>query len=392
MGWLTRMKTFINKLRLKWFIAHRTLGYTYDYVEQLYKIYLNHNKIIHFREGYPVYSLTTPALFSKPAANFLARSMYRTIQNKNLPNLMSFAVNDICDASCEHCSFFAGVDDKSRPVLTLEQCRRLIKEAQELGVSVINFVGGEPLLREDLPEILQSVDKSLSTTVLFTNGSRLSDRAAELKESGLDSVYIGLDTADPVEHDRSRGQKGLFEQAINGIERAKGLGMSTGISCMITPEAFQGGELDKIIKLGKQIGIHEVLIFDALPTGRYQHRQDLVDNEDWVEVMIDSLGPYNQDSTYPGVVASAYMSSHRSVGCSCGTSYFYISPYGDVMSCDFNHARFGNILETPLYKVWERLSSLPDFKQAKWGGCKIKDSAYLARETVAGGFEPMVVE
>jgi MoaA/NifB/PqqE/SkfB family radical SAM enzyme len=382
------MNTFIDKLKLKWFIARRTLGYTHDYVEQLYKIYLNHNKIIHFREGYPVYSLTTPALFSKPAANFFARTMYRSIQNKNLPNLVSFAVNDVCDAACEHCSFFTGVDDPSRSVLTLGQCQQLIKEAQALGVSVINFVGGEPLLRDDLSQILRSVDKSLSTTVLFTNGSRLAERAKELKDAGLDSVYISLDAADAEHHDRFRGKKGLFEQAIAGIGRAKALGMSTGISCSISPEAFRAGELDRIIELGKQIGIHEVLVFDMLPTGRYKHRQDLIDNPDWVEMMIDSLEPYNQDPGYPGVVAFAYMASHRSVGCSCGASYFYISPYGDVMSCDFNHASFGNVLETPLYQIWDHLSSLPEFQQAKWGGCKIKDSDYLMRETVSVGPVP----
>jgi MoaA/NifB/PqqE/SkfB family radical SAM enzyme len=159
--------------------------------------------------------------------------------------------------------------------------------------------------------------------------------------------------------------------------------MSTGISCSITPEAFRAGELGRIIELGKRIGIHEVLVFDALPTGRYKHRADLIDNPDWVEEMIESLGPYNQDPGYPGVVAFAYMTSHRSVGCSCGTSYLYISPYGDVMSCDFNHAKFGNILETPLYRIWDRLSSLPEFREAKWGGCKIKDSEFRAREMIS---------
>jgi MoaA/NifB/PqqE/SkfB family radical SAM enzyme len=382
------MNTFIDKLKLKWFIARRTLGYTHDYVEQLYKIYLNHNKIIHFREGYPVYSLTTPALFSKPAANFFARAMYRGIQNKNLPNLVSFAVNDVCDAACEHCSFFTGVDDPTRAMLSLAQCQRLIKDAQALGVSVINFVGGEPLLRDDLPQILRSVDKDLSTTVLFTNGSRLAERAKELKDAGLDSVYISIDAADAEHHDRFRGKTGLFDQAIAGIGRAKALGLSTGISCSISPEAFQAGELDRIIELGKRIGIHEVLVFDMLPTGRYKHRHDLIDNPDWAEAMIDSLEPYNQDPGYPGVVAFAYMASHRSVGCSCGTSYFYISPYGDVMSCDFNHASFGNVLETPLYQIWDHLSSLPEFQQAKWGGCKIKDSDYLMRETVSAGPVP----
>ncbi len=379
------MNTFLNKLRLKWFIARRTLGYTHDYVEHLYQIYLNHSKIIHFRDGYPVYSLSTPALFSKPAAHFLARSLYRTIQNKNVPNLMSFAVNDVCDAVCQHCSFFTGVDEKSRAMLTLEQCRRVIKEGQQLGVSVINFVGGEPLLRDDLPQIIASVNKDQSTTVLFTNGSHLSERVAELKKAGLDSVYISLDAAEADKHDEFRGKKGLFEQAVRGIERAKALGMSTGISCSISPEAFFEGELERIIELGKHIGIHEVLVFDMLPTGRAKHRADLVDNPDWIEAMIDSMTPYNDQPDYPGVVAFAYMTSHRSVGCSCGTSYFYISPYGDVMSCDFNHAKFGNVLRAPLYRIWDEMTSHPDFQQAKWGGCKVKDSEYLAKETVSVG-------
>ncbi len=115
----------------------------------------------------------------------------------------------------------------------------------------------------------------------------------------------------------------------------------------------------------KQIGIHEVLIFDTLPTGRAKHRTDLIDNTAWLDDMIDSLIPYNQDPSYPGVVAYAYMTSHRSVGCSCGTSYFYISPYGDVNSCDFNHAQFGNVLETLTItrKVLRALSVVNDL----WG-------------------------
>jgi hypothetical protein len=53
------------------------------------------------------------------------------------------------------------------------------------------------------------------------------------------------------------------------------------------------------------------------------------------------------------------------------------------MSCDFNHAKFGNALERPLYQIWDEMSSHPDFQQAKWGGCKIKSSDFLEREMVA---------
>lgn len=380
------MNSLLTNLRLKWFLATNAMNCSLDFVAILYRIYLNHNKIIHFRQGYPVYSLSTPALFSKPASHFIARALYRTIQNRNLPSLMSLAVNDACNAACEHCSFFTAVEEPNRPLLSLSAIQKLIQDAQELGVSVINFVGGEPLMRKDLPDIIRSVNKELSTTILFTNGWFLEERVKELKQAGLDSIYISIDAANATDHDRFRRQEGLFQKAINGIQLAKKMGFSVGISTTMTPETYRQGELKAIIELGKQIGIHEVLVFDALPTGRYNHRDDLVDQSDWVEDMMRSAHPYNQDSTYPGVTFFAYFTSHKSVGCSCGTSYFYVSPYGDIMSCDFNHRKFGNVLDEPLWKLWEQLTTLPEFCRSKWGGCKIKDADQRSQNIVTGTF------
>ena len=99
------MASLIDWIRLRWYMITRALGYGVDFTEILYQTYLNHSKTIHYRKGQPVYSLSTPALFSKPAANFVSRSIYKTIQNRNLPNLMSFAVNDACDAACQHAAF-----------------------------------------------------------------------------------------------------------------------------------------------------------------------------------------------------------------------------------------------------------------------------------------------
>jgi MoaA/NifB/PqqE/SkfB family radical SAM enzyme len=346
----------------------------------VYKIYLNHKKVIHWRDGYPVYSLSTPAVYSKPAVNLFARSVFSTIQNRNLPNLMSFAVNDICNVRCKHCSFFESVDDISRQSLDLKQSQKLIKDAQELGVSVINIVGGEPLLREDLAEIISSIDKDLSTAILFTNGLILEAKVQKLRQAGLDGVYISIDSADKETHDQKRQKEGLFDKAMLGIEAAKKTGLSVGISCVISEDDFRNGMLEKIIELGKKIGVHEVLIFDMVPVGRAKDRGDLIDNRDWIEEMIEFTEKYNDDKTYPGILVYAYATSYRSTGCSGGTSYFYVSPYGDISPCDFNHEGFGNVLEKPLHKIWDKLSSHPDFHQATWNGCKMKDSNFIKQK------------
>jgi MoaA/NifB/PqqE/SkfB family radical SAM enzyme len=376
---------FLRRRKLQWFMATKAMPFTNAYLERVYRIYLNHAKVVHWRDGYPVYSLSTPALFSKPAANFLARTIYRSIQNRNVPNIMSYAVNDECNARCMHCSFYDGVDDKTRAALSLDQAQKLIRDAQDLGVSVFNFVGGEPLLRKDLPEIIGAVDKDLATTVLFTNGAYLAEQARSLRRAGLDSVYVSIDAADSDAHDRLRGTPGLFAQAVAGIAEAKAAGLSTGISCSMTPESFARGEMGRIVELAKRLGVHEVVVFDTMPTGRYKWRTDLYQNDGWTDEMIHSAEPFNRDPSYPGVLVWAYVTSHQAVGCSCGTNFFYISPYGDVMSCDFNHACYGNVLDRPLYRIWDELSSMPDFSQSKWGGCKIKDPTYVERGIVSPG-------
>ncbi|MDO9399343.1 MAG: radical SAM protein [bacterium] len=371
------MNNIFNKLKLKWFIVRKSFGYTEDYLKRVYKIYLNHNKIIHYRDGCPVCSLSTPAIFSKPAANMFARSIFSSIQNRRFPNLMSYAVNDTCNANCKHCSFFGEVDRIDRKVLNFEESQSLIKQAQDLGVSVINFVGGEPLLREDLHKIISTVDKTLSTTVVFTNGSFLAKKAASLKVSGLDSVYVSIDSSDENVYDAKRGKKGLFQQAISGIKEAKRVGLSTGISCCISKEEFNNGDLKNIIELGKKIGVHEIVVFDKMPSGRVKGCGEFIDDNGWIKDLIEFTKKYNDDESYPGILVYAYATSYKSTGCSGGTSYFYVTPYGDISPCDFNHITFGNILEKPLFQIWEKLSESNVFNKASWNGCKIKDSAYL---------------
>lgn len=379
--------TILDRLRLKWLMATKTMGYSADATERMYRIYLNHGKVIHYRDGNPVFSLSSPALFTGPSANFFARQLYKSIHSKNTPNLMSFAVTGTCNATCAHCSFFSASKKESRPELSLQQAKGVIKDAQELGVSVINFTGGEPLMRADLPEIVASVDKDLATTVLFTNGWYLEERCAELKKAGLDSVYVSLDSSDPAEHDRLRGLPGLSARAAAGLKRATKAGFSTGISCCVSPESFRGGELDRVVERARELGVHEVIVYDAAPTGRYAGREDLCGDNGWLEELIASTAKYNEDNSYPGILVYAYTTSHRSVGCSCGVNYLYVSPYGDVCPCDFNHIVLGNVLERPLFEIWDKMTSLPDFSCAKWGYCRMKDPLSKNSRTVSREFK-----
>jgi len=215
---------------------------------------------------------------------------------------------------------------------------------------------------------------------MFTNGYLLKERVNDLVDSGLDSVYVSLDSTNSKIHNKKRGKDGLFERALAGIKVSLKRGLSVGISITITEEDFKNGEVDKMIELGKKIGVHEVVVFDMVPTGKMRSCSALIDNNDWIEGLIQSVEKYNKDSSYPGVLIYAYSTSYQSTGCSGGTSYFYVSPYGDISPCDFNHRKFGNILERPLFQIWNDLTSKDEYKQATWGGCKMKSSKFRGQD------------
>ena len=79
---------------------------------------------------------------------------------------------------------FLASDRSKNDVLSFEQLQKSISEVQELGSSVIGLTGGEPLLRDDLEDIIASIDKR-SMPIMFTTGYKLTrKRVKNLKKRG----------------------------------------------------------------------------------------------------------------------------------------------------------------------------------------------------------------
>jgi MoaA/NifB/PqqE/SkfB family radical SAM enzyme len=346
-------------------------SFNQNFVTMLYDRYLGHHKIIHFRGGQPVYSLTLPPYFSKPYTYLTLNLLFRLMQNRALPNLASIAVTDSCNANCQHCSFFSSLDDKNKKVLSFSEMSNLIKQIQDLGVSMINFVGGEPLLHPGILKIISLVDKDKSNVTLFTNGWHLAALAKDLKKVGVGGIYVSLDASEAKTHDLKRGTPGLFSRALVGLTAARKIGLSVGISCCLDEAAFRAGELDKIIQLSKRERVHEVLVFDALPVGKSCQRADLYGQPAWVEAMIAHVKKYNLDPSYPGVLIYGYTQRHSSIGCAGGVSYLYLTPYGEVCPCDFYHQKFGTIREEKLATLWEKMNQQFAPHGSTWDACHV---------------------
>ena len=288
-------------------------------------------------------------------AHQLSRMIFSSLIDKPLPGMVHIGVTDICNARCEHCSFYNAMDKPGEKVLTTEQMKQVIKECQDFGVSVIHFVGGEPLIRKDLAELIEFVDKDKSVVSIFTNGWFLKDKAKELKKAGVMMINVSIDSTDPNIHDKFRKLPGIFQKAVEGIKECQKNGLLTGISTTLTQEDLLNGNFEKMIIFSKQMKVNELIIFDTMPIGMYSHREDLSRNKVDRVKLFSLIDKYNKEKKFPGIFCYAHFRDQSAFGCSAGRNFFYVTPYGEICPCDFTAKPVGSILNEPLPSLWFRL-------------------------------------
>src|SRR5262245_15506476 len=80
-------------------------------------------------------------------------------------------ITDRCNLTCEYCSVSVKPVSDKTPELSLQKIEQLFNEFEELGVSLVRLVGGEPFVRKDIKQILQMAGHRRFRTVLLTNGT-----------------------------------------------------------------------------------------------------------------------------------------------------------------------------------------------------------------------------
>ena len=138
------------------------------------------------------------------------------------PYRFDLALTYRCNNDCHHCYNLEHPvpgQPLKRPELTIEQWKQIIDKAWALGVPHIIFTGGEPTLRDDLPELVAHADANGKITGLNTNARRLSDPdfVKRLLDAGLDHVQITVESADADIHNQMVNAR-AFEQTIAGLK------------------------------------------------------------------------------------------------------------------------------------------------------------------------------
>jgi len=168
---------------------------------------------------------------------------------------MDLYVTENCNLRCRHCAVSDGTYKED--LLSLAKISELIDEYHDLGGTAVNLIGGEPLLREDIKEIIDYASRKMNV-IIPTNGLLLDDNLCRfLSRYDNISIQISIDGATSQVHDYIRG-KGTFKKIMKGIEFLKRYNLleKTSFSYVIMKPNLE--EVKKIIELGEDLNIPEV--------------------------------------------------------------------------------------------------------------------------------------
>lgn len=290
----------------------------------------------------------------------IARNYYRLYALGRQPcRTIDVSVTFDCNLTCEHCfseAFRESQHRRGMKLLTLDQYATLAGQIDELGFFGVTFTGGEPTLRKDLFDIIRLFDPGSKFISIGTNGTLWDmDRLRQARKTGVDCLYVSIDSLDAATHDRFRGLPGTLEKAIWTIDHARKAGLQTAVNTTLTHEGLYGRDFADLIEWTQRRGVL-LLLNLASPTGRWRHHEELYFTEADTKHLADVL------LRHPHVRID-YEGNYRQWGCPAFKERFYVTATGEVIPCPFIHVSFGNFLQTPLKEIRRKGLEIPHFQE-----------------------------
>jgi GTP 3',8-cyclase len=205
---------------------------------------------------------------------------------------LRISLTDRCNMRCKYCMPQGNVKwFKNEDILTYEEIFRLVVILTDLGIEKIRLTGGEPLLRPMLEDLVASLRRinGIKTISMTTNGLLLADKVKQLKEAGLDSVNISLDSFEKTRFSAITGTDGL-EKVLESIEAAKNVGLKVKINTVI----IRGWNEDEIVNFAEfaRTNGYIVRFIEFMPLdGDGIWQKDLVfSKNEMMNVIINNIG------------------------------------------------------------------------------------------------------
>ena len=359
----------INKTKLVWrgrgvflaefFRALRGMGSlgVHQFLTLLSLTMKNERLVEH--DGRAVVQLFIPPIPSRSFSRYLRSYTNNLVFRKRNLHLgtVLIAVTSRCPYKCWYCS--AGNTPDGEP--SQDDIERTLRLLTTWGTSIIGFTGGEPLLRDDIDDIIRRYSGDY-TFMIFSSGYGLDrERANRLKQKGLFSIAISLDDYRQTKHDKARGFRGAYKNSLAAIENAKRAGLYTILQSVITQELLENGRMWNFFDFVQETGADELLLLEPLGTGNLMHDNgyQFLSHGDHQKLKWFHDASHDHP-TLPKINSFADFEDRTRFGCGAGFQHAYVDVNGNLWPCNFLPISLGNvnnetgIIEMRLKKYFSR--------------------------------------
>jgi len=280
-------------------------------------------------------------------------------------------VTNRCNMKCSFCDFWPNVAPKKEE-LTVAEYRRIAAELHRLGCFLVSIEGGEPLIRQDLEEIVAAFAEH-HIPALFTNGWYVDDkRARSLFDAGLQHASVSIDYADAALHDAKRGLAKTSANAWDALEILKTAAPRGGLQVHVMTVLMQSNEqhIERLLQQSQARGVgHQ---FTLLSVDGYRRGKAGPDRLPSPEAAAEWPALFER---YPHVrffsdyfkTAGAFLRREEMPRCHAGLQSFNIDHVGNVSPCiERIDEVVGNVKEASLLELQQRLSA----RHPELGSCQ----------------------
>jgi cyclic pyranopterin phosphate synthase len=190
------------------------------------------------------------------------------IDNYQRPVLsLRISITNRCNINCFYCHHDGIIAQKYE--MTPSEIERMARIARKLGIGKIRLSGGEPLIREDIIDIIRKISAlGFKDVSLTTNGTLLEKYSEKLKDSGLNRVNVSFDTLNPKIY-RFITESNYLEQVKSGIKKAVKVGLYPVKVNMVVMRGLNHEEIWDMFQFCKESGailqIIELLKTESCP-------------------------------------------------------------------------------------------------------------------------------
>ncbi len=301
------------------------------------------------------------------------KTLLSPLEGRRYPLSATVELTERCNMSCKHCYINQAAGDPRIQALELNtgQWTTIFDQIADAGCLFLLLTGGEPLLRPDFPELFTHVRQLGMVTSLFTNGTMLTPKIADLlSDLGLHSLEISLYGATEETYEKVTGVPGSYARCIRGIELALEGGLRLSLKSVILTINQHELALMQAMTEGYGLGFRYDSTIWPRTDGSMTPLQFQLSQAEMLA--LDKKDPKRMNAWKEVAKQFEGHNLREEFVYTCGAAQrsYHINARGRLTPCVMTRTPAYDLLEQPFLEAWKNLGAIRELKRQTQTDCE----------------------